>query len=101
MEHGRHTARGETEASAPRGRGDGMFFIVFPKTQKSTKCIILVTKTAQFNNSKMVYLGLLKFKAFLNVLFRPQNGWTVTPVRSASSPSSGISSRCGTARRLD
>lgn len=30
---------------------------------------------------------------------RPQSGWTVTPVRSVSSLSSGTSNRCGTVRR--
>lgn len=58
----------------------------------------------------------LRFKTFLVLLslgsenwngwnflkmpfFRRQNGWTATPARSVSSLSSGISSRCGTARR--
>lgn len=38
-------------------------------------------------------------KLFKNEFSRPQNGWTVTPARSVSSLSSGISNRCGTARR--
>lgn len=40
-----------------------------------------------------------RLKLLKNEFFRPQNGWTVTPARSVSSPSSGISNRCGTARR--
>lgn len=40
-----------------------------------------------------------RLKLFKNEFFRPQNGWTVTPARNVSSPSSGISNRCGTARR--
>lgn len=31
---------------------------------------------------------------------RPQSGWTVTPVRSVSSHSSGTSNKCGIVRRL-